>query len=443
MSPSALLGASAAVLLLRSARGLGAGRLAQPKPEETRRVKRAATGYIEDAAAALAGAGEDDAFDTWLFEHHAEDAGPLDDEGIDWNELNKNDSKRWWEYSGNETDEDPRIWRWPTKEDFKANDRARRECAIPKNGMPKPTLENGVITYLVTRQMDLERLSESLPRLRYYFLRHWAYPVKVFVVGEKLRMEDNESFGNSPARETVTALVWDILGNDHVWQVTTFHVQFPPVIQNDPEWKLKMNPCAKAVSTSYKHMNQFFTSGMYEHDSLKDYRYYLRVDADFQFEANIKSDPFCMMRKSGRKFTWQTRKKVHDKFCSEGLWEWFQKYREDHGLIPQDPAFWRASGALANYVGYVGMGDLDFFRSQRVRNLAHALNEDGRVYLNRWSDQTYYVLLFALFENHSAVGDLGFRWSKDEWCHKCKISGKFDSLTGKITPGSFHSETAY
>merc|ERR1740121_39661 len=136
------------------------------------------------------------------------------------------------------------------------------------------------------------------------------------------------------------------------------------------------------------------------------------------------------MAKTGRKFMWQTRKMTHDPRCSEGLWGWFTKYKEENGLVPQDRAFFKLKGARVDYVGYVGMGDLDFFRSEHVRKLAAALNEDGRVYLNRWSDQTYYVLLLTLFENHTAVGDLGFRWPKSTWCHKCEGMVAFHPLTG-------------
>jgi len=285
-------------------------------------------------------------------------------------------------------------------------------------------LERGVITYLVTRPADLDRLGESLPRLRYFFLRHWAYDVKVFVPGDALREYDPHSFDSSPTREEVQEVVREHLGESSSWEIAPFDLKFPKVIREDANWTSKLNTCAKAVSTSYKHMNQFFTKVMYEHPSLDKYRYYLRIDADFNFRAgsdgtSIQADPFCVMARSGRKFMWQTRREVMDKKCTEGLWEWFQQYQQAHGLTAGDDLFFSELGARVNYVGYVGMGDLDFFRSKPVRSLARALNEDGRVYLNRWSDQTYYVLLFALFENHSAVGDMGFHWSAEKWCHKC------------------------
>jgi hypothetical protein len=300
------------------------------------------------------------------------------------------------------------------------------------------TLESGVITYLVTRESDLDRLGESLPRLRYFFLRHWAYDVKVFIPDDALREYDAYSFEDSPNQTAVEEVLRKHLGEGYNWEVAPFDLKFPKVISDDANWTQKLNVCAKAVSTSYKHMNQFFTKVMYEHPALDKYRYYLRIDADFAFMAELENDPFCMMAKTGRKFMWQTRKQIWVKECSHGLWDWFQEYQQTHGLTPQDPAIWNEHLAEQVYVGYAGMGDLDFFRSEPVRKLAEAFNEDGRVYLNRWSDQTYYPLVFALLEPHSSVGDNGFDWGPSgaygRWCHKCTVDLPFNTVTGKNQP---------
>merc|ERR550525_1246714 len=109
------------------------------------------------------------------------------------------------------------------------------------------------------------------------------------------------------------------------------------------------------------------------------------------------------------------------------MWEWFSSYAKSNGIMPVDTTIWGSQITTGVYTGYIGVGDLNFFRSHRVAQLAHAFNEDGRVYLARWSDQTYYVLLLALFEHHSAVGDVGINWPTDVWCHKCG-RGHQDSL---------------
>ena len=77
-------------------------------------------------------------------------------------------------------------------------------------------------------------------------------------------------------------------------------------------------------------------------------------------------------------------------------------------------------GAMTVYFGNIGVGNLDFFRREDVRAVARAFNADGRIYLNRWSDQTYYVLLLALFARHEAVGDIGLNWAHSSYCHHDK-----------------------
>jgi len=314
----------------------------------------------------------------------------------------------------------------PDDEEQEMHALAEEKCSILDPGRGK-ALENGVIVFLVTRPIDLARLKDSLPRLWFYALRHWPYPVKVFVPGQSLRELDPESFEMSPSTQHVNETVAQYSGLpvDYDIEVVPFDLEFPKVLaRTNGEWKERMNGCAQAVSVtngvSYMHMNQFFIKAMYEHPALAQYRYYLRLDADFSFVKTVKEDPFCMMIFTGRKFVWQKRKGIHDHSCSDGLWEWFESYRDRNDMpAGKDEVFWGENGALVNYVGFATMGDLNFFRSEKVRKLADAINEDGRIYLNRWSDQTYYVLLLAFFEEHTKVGDMGFNWPKDSWCHKC------------------------
>jgi hypothetical protein len=63
---------------------------------------------------------------------------------------------------------------------------------------------------------------------------------------------------------------------------------------------------------------------------------------------------------------------------------WFQAHAELHELKPSNPELWNREAAETIYYGYIGIGNMELFKSAAARRLAHAFNADGRVYLNRW-----------------------------------------------------------
>jgi len=281
-------------------------------------------------------------------------------------------------------------------------------------------LENAVVVYLVTRTGDVEWLVQrAMARVYKYFLERWQYPVVVFVPSERMRKWDPQSYFESPSKSEMERHLRHV-GMPEGVKITVeeFDLELPKGLPKN--WREQMNGCASRVSTAYKHMNQFFTKGLYEHPALNKYRYYMRLDADIMFTKNMAHDPFCMIKETGRKFMYEIRHHVGDKTCSEGMLDWFQQYANNNSIMYADGKIWNHRPDEGTYIGYIGVGDLNWFRSEKVMKLARAFNDDGRVYLNRWSDQTYYVLLLALFEPHSAVGDIGINWPYDSFCHKCK-----------------------
>ncbi|CAK0844500.1 unnamed protein product [Prorocentrum cordatum] len=178
-------------------------------------------------------------------------------------------------------------------------------------------------------------------------------------------------------------------------------------------------------------MNQFFTKVMYEYQALDKYRYYLHIDADFAFMADLDNDHFCMMAKTGRKFMWQTCQDIWVKECSHGRWEWFQQYQQTRGLTVQDPDIWNERLAQQVYVDYAGMVDLDSCGGVRRGRASLPESLVG-------SDQTYYLFVFALLESHSSVGENGFDWglagTYGRRCHKYTVDLPFNSVTGNNEP---------
>lgn len=317
-------------------------------------------------------------------------------------------------------------WEYEPDEGQLARHEGATKTCSPSATLGIRPLENAVITYLATSEHDIKWLVEhAIPRVWHFFLRTWAYDVLVFVPSKAMRTYDPESFGGAPDPEDVKRRCHSRTGLPDLYnlRVIEFDVSFPDTILNDPNWKepTRSNQCARKFWTGYKHMNHFFTHLMYEHPALAKYNYYLRLDTDLGFTAKVPWDPFCLMKELGRNFIWESRRKIASPDCADGLWEWFHDYAKNNSLTAVDKTVWGPLAAHTNYIGYITGGSLDFFRRDDVRKLSHAMNEDGRIYTHRWSDQTYYVLINSLLEEHNAVGDIGIGWPPAVWCHKCKL----------------------
>ncbi|CAK0863697.1 unnamed protein product, partial [Prorocentrum cordatum] len=147
--------AAAALLLLRTAAGLGTRPAGAQEPGGRRPVQRRSELGSGDLVAG-ADADDEDGFDTWYFEHAGDDTSRLS-AGFDTSGPEK-------------TEVDP--------EEASRVAEAWAHCHQGYLSHGSVPLENGVITYLVTRPSDLKMLEDSLQRLRYFILKHWPYDVK-------------------------------------------------------------------------------------------------------------------------------------------------------------------------------------------------------------------------------------------------------------------------
>ena len=121
---------------------------------------------------------------------------------------------------------------------------------------------------------------------------------------------------------------------------------------------------------------------MYEHPALSQYSHYMRVDADLLLQAPITDaaqDPLCYAQQNGLSFMYPVSAEIAWQSCSAGLWEWFQHAAKMQQLQPADAKSWNEQAALTDYVGFLGVGSLDVFRSPAALELARRFNADGRV----------------------------------------------------------------
>lgn len=289
--------------------------------------------------------------------------------------------------------------------------------------MSQRAYSDGAIVYLATRAEDADALVKTVvPALWQHWLQRMRHPLVVFVPSPSLRRYDPRSFGLAANATDLRQrlLAGTGLPQDYPLTVAEFDLRAPEKLHFTPSWQSPTK-----WYNGYLHMNTFFTKVMFEAPALVPHRYYMRLDTDTKFTGDVGADPFCVMREMGKKFMWQDRR--YEKYAySDGMGAWMQSYAKSHRLTPKNPEVWLEGQPQDEplktldlswiYKGYVGMGDLEFFRSPQVQALAQAFNEDGGIYLHRWSDQTYYVQALALFEPASVVADLPLDLPL---CHKC------------------------
>jgi len=270
------------------------------------------------------------------------------------------------------------------------------------------------VTYLATRVDDYEKLVLSVELIWWYFCKYTNYPIIVFV---RNSFEDQIEVGKGGKESTteqekqvatdhMIGTLRDKLGpHGAILYFERISFELPLVLQADPTWVERRNECATKYirgNLDYMHMNQFFTWRMYQHPRLADFDYYMRVDTDAFLHEKVCEDPFVYMRERDIQFMYPKRKRIATESCSEGLWEATEEYRKQKGIIPVNNASnskfgWNADLSLTIFHGFIGLGNLNFFRSKQYMEYAQFLNEDGRIYVNRWSDQTIYVLATAMF----------------------------------------------
>ena len=276
---------------------------------------------------------------------------------------------------------------------------------------------DGVVVFMATDVHYIERMNKNLVIQRIYraWLEKRRHPIIIFAMQfgpPKYSTSKYVVRAPFPGGEKTFEPLLRQVPEGYPISVEWFNVSYPKVIKAmGPQWIYKRNQCSRRRrgGTAYYHMNQFFTLGMYTHPALRKYRYYARVDSDDYFRKRLSFDPFSVMARDGLSFMCPRETPIEQakmqhivESCSEGLFDFVEEYRKRHQIQARSGK-WGQDRATTSYDGCLGFGDLAFFRSPEYLELARSLNEDGRVYLNRWSDQNIYVLALDLFKEASAV----------------------------------------
>ncbi|VDB83018.1 unnamed protein product [Peniophora sp. CBMAI 1063] len=170
-------------------------------------------------------------------------------------------------------------------------------------------------------------------------------------------------------------------------------------------------------SLAKRNLFRYLAKKFADHELMRKYRYYWRVDPKHQYLCDVHSDPFRVMeqRNMSLGFTITTREYSQ---TIRTLWESVKSFMNERpDLLAEGNmlSFLTPDGATYDACSYWSeneLADLDFYRGSAYTAFFDRLDRDGGFYYDRWADSAIHSLGAQLLlpkENTHFFADFGFR----------------------------------
>lgn len=217
-------------------------------------------------------------------------------------------------------------------------------------------------------------------------------------------------------------------------QIPVEHWSVPPHINSTlvAESRRRLKDIIHGGSLSYRHMCRWFSGFFFDHDLLREYEWFWRVEPGVTFPCDIAEDPFTELEREGKVlgFTIAMSEIME---TIPGLWGATQHFARTHkGLLPRIPGpkslmgyfTYEDEGGELEYNGChfwnnFEVGSLKFFRSDEYRAYFKHLDAQGGFFYERWGDAPVHSLAAALLLSKDQVmhmGRIGYRHEPSGWC---------------------------
>jgi len=199
---------------------------------------------------------------------------------------------------------------------------------------------------------------------------------------------------------------FDIAQKNQIRSISNSTIEFHKVVFRIPEF-LDPNYVPrwfKGYSLGFRHMIRFFTIGLWEHEAMQDYKYYMRVDSDSFLISRLWTDPFKFFADNDFKYGFIATSTEKPEFVSD-LWEITEAFRRSHGL--QSEWFVGRWNGFSFYSS-LEMGRVDYWQQPVVKEYLDLLDRAGGIYKVRWPDSAIHFLCASLFLHSQEMVQLVF-----------------------------------
>ncbi|KAF8533231.1 nucleotide-diphospho-sugar transferase [Trichophaea hybrida] len=254
-------------------------------------------------------------------------------------------------------------------------------ATIPTNPLPGGRANATFVT--LARNSDIWEIAKSIRHVEDRFNRKFNYDW-VFL---------NDKPFDEEFKKVTSSLV---SGKAKYGLIPLEHWSFPDHIDQKKAQKVREDMAAKGViygdSVSYRHMCRFESGFFFQHEHMKEYEYYWRVEPSIELYCDIDYDVFKFMKVNNKKYGFTLSLYEYIETIPT-LWDSTKNFIKQH---PEHIANDNAMKFLSDNNGEdynrchfwsnFEVGNLDFWRGQAYTDFFNKLDQDGGFFYERWGD---------------------------------------------------------
>ncbi|KAG0023996.1 alpha 1,2-mannosyltransferase 2.4.1 [Podila clonocystis] len=190
------------------------------------------------------------------------------------------------------------------------------------------------------------------------------------------------------------------------------------------------------TAISERHRWRYLSGFLARHELLNGYEFFWRVDPGLEIFCDIEDDPMLEMKKNGQKFAWSMSTTGH-KDGVPSAWAFVDTFKKTHAdVLPQHNSefflaketgdeFTTCTFGVQNSIGHV-----DFFRSPEYLAFFDAIEHEGLIYYEKFTDAVVATLGVSLLLPKSQIlhlDGMGWATASKEWSycpHSAELNAK-------------------
>lgn len=319
---------------------------------------------------------------------------------------------------------------------------------LPISRLEDPGYQKANATFVsLVRNSELRGIMSTISQIEETFNKKYQYPY-VFLNDKPF----SDRFKKGIAQVTSAPVYFEIV-DAASWDRPDF---IDPEKEKEGVLYLDNKGVGYSKKISYHNMCRYYSMNFYNHERMKQFRYYWRLEPKTNYFCDLDYDVFKFMQDNQKVYGFVLN--LYDSPDSvRSLWPTTQEF------LKQNPQYLNKNAALSwileneqnpdqtevangystcHFWSNFEIGDMDFYRDEAYTKWVTYLHENGGFYYERWGDAPVHSLGLGLFADKSKIHwfrDIGYEHfpytncPDSPKCKKCKAGAfsKFKNLNNQ------------